>query len=384
MKIKWHSRLPSVLICVSKGLDRAKAKVAAFDLDSTLITTKSGKTFASNSDDWKWWHTNIPERLMDLYSQGYKIVIFSNQNGLNSEKRIRDFKIKLDTILGQLSMPVLLYAAMKKDQYRKPMTGMWEDMIKEYKDDDVTIDLKQSFYVGDAAGRLDGWKHKMKRDHSCADRKFAHNIGIKFYTPEVFFHNEKEVDFSWGDFNPHSYSMAIPLFTPTCSPLIPQSHDDSKEMIIFVGSPASGKSSFAKKHLIPHGYEYINQDTLKTKAKCLKACEEAIQQNKSVVIDNTNGTSDVRAEYLNLARKHDLPARCFYFVADEHLCRHNNYYRHIRQKESRDLLSEIVFRTYKSRFQEPTLDEGFAEIKKINFVFEGDDDDLMAWRKWYL
>jgi bifunctional polynucleotide phosphatase/kinase len=70
-------------------------------------------------------------------------------------------------------------------------------------------------------------------------------------------------------------------------------------------------------------------------------------------------------------------------VAETDLCRHNNYYRHITQGD-RELLSEIVFRTFKSRFQEPTMDEGYQEIKKINFVFDGDDTDLDAWRKWYL
>ncbi|KAL8195415.1 hypothetical protein R6Q57_025818 [Mikania cordata] len=36
-----------------------------------------------------------------------------------------------------------------------------------------------SFYVGDAAGRID--------DHSDADKKFAETIGLKFYLPEEYF-----------------------------------------------------------------------------------------------------------------------------------------------------------------------------------------------------
>lgn len=92
---------------------------------------------------------------------------------------------------------------------------------------------------------------------------------------------------------------------------------------------------------------------------------------------------DTRAEYIKIAQKHDWPVRCFYFVADEHLCRHNNYYRHITQGD-RELLSEIVFRTFKSRFQEPTMDEGYQEIKKINFALDEDEANLDEWRKWYL
>jgi hypothetical protein len=64
------------------------------------------------------------------------------------------------------------------------------------------IDISESLYVGDAAGRADGWKPKAKKDHSCGDRKFADNIGIKFQTPEEFFLKESASKFSWGDFNP--------------------------------------------------------------------------------------------------------------------------------------------------------------------------------------
>ena len=38
-------------------------------------------------------------------------------------------------------------------------------------------DKKDSYFVGDAAGRAD--------DFASTDRKFALNVGIQFYTPEV-------------------------------------------------------------------------------------------------------------------------------------------------------------------------------------------------------
>lgn len=49
----------------------------------------------------------------------------------------------------------------------------------------VEIDLAESMYVGDAAGRpAEG---KKKKDFSCSDRLFALNIGVKFLTPEEHF-----------------------------------------------------------------------------------------------------------------------------------------------------------------------------------------------------
>jgi bifunctional polynucleotide phosphatase/kinase len=40
--------------------------------DSTLIQTSSGKKFASDAQDWKWWHPTVPNTLRKLYLEdGY-------------------------------------------------------------------------------------------------------------------------------------------------------------------------------------------------------------------------------------------------------------------------------------------------------------------------
>ena len=57
-------------------------KIAAFDLDDTLIATKSGNTFARNPEDWKWWHAGVPSRLRQLDADGFAIVVVTNQGGV--------------------------------------------------------------------------------------------------------------------------------------------------------------------------------------------------------------------------------------------------------------------------------------------------------------
>lgn len=45
----------TLVICFL-GEQKASNLIASFDMDWTLIQTKSGKQFAQNSNDWKFWH----------------------------------------------------------------------------------------------------------------------------------------------------------------------------------------------------------------------------------------------------------------------------------------------------------------------------------------
>lgn len=72
------------------------------------------------------------------------------------------------------------------------------------------------------------------------------------------------------------------------------------ELVIFCGSPGSGKSTYFWNNLEPLGYERINQDILKTvgptpsirsppsdkskRPKCLKVARELLEAKKSVAV----------------------------------------------------------------------------------------------------
>ncbi|XP_065136068.2 bifunctional polynucleotide phosphatase/kinase [Paramisgurnus dabryanus] len=61
-----------------------------------------------------------------------------------------------------------------------------------------------------------------------------------------------------------------------------------KEVIVAVGFPGLGKSTFFQTHVIPKGYAYVNRDTLGSWQQCVSACERALKEGKSVAVDNTN------------------------------------------------------------------------------------------------
>ena len=87
------------------------------------------------------------------------------------------------------------------------------------------------------------------------------------------------------------------------------------EVILLVGFPASGKSTFAKRYFQSKGYIIVNRDTLKTQEKCERTVVESLKAGQSVVVDNTNPSKDARAAYVKIAKavKQDIPVRCFYF-----------------------------------------------------------------------
>ena len=49
----------------------------------------------------------------------------------------------------------------------------------------------------------------------------------------------------------------------------------------------------------------------------------------------------------------------------------------------RELVPYLAYTSYKSAFQEPELSEGFSEIKKVNWVFEGDEEAHRRWSMWH-
>lgn len=270
-------------------------KIAAFDLDSTLISTASGKTHAGDATDWKWWDSQVPGRLRQLYEDGYRVVILSNQGGLmlhfdasykgpraSAQKRISNFKQKCSSILSNLDLPTTVYAATGKDIFRKPRTGMWSELCKDYGIPQEEVDLQASIFVGDAGGRpaIIANGKQVAKDFSCSDRNLAHNVGIDYKTPEEFFLSQSPRKFG-RDFDLAKFPFETA--TPRPSGLLFEKKN-KQDLVIFCGPPGAGKSTFFERHLKDLGYHRINQDTLKTREKCLQTAKQLLDEGESVAV----------------------------------------------------------------------------------------------------
>ena len=87
------------------------------------------------------------------------------------------------------------------------------------------------------------------------------------------------------------------------------------EAVIFIGIQGTGKSSFYQERFF-HTHVRINSDMLKTKHRLrllFNACLEARQQ---LVLDNTNVTKEVRAEFIAQAKAAGFRVVGYYFRSD--------------------------------------------------------------------
>lgn len=159
-----------------------KLRVCAFDMDHTVITTKQGgrRSFSLGPHDWKFLNDQVAPTLTQLGQDSHNLVVlFTNQSTFSvkpGSKSFSNLQAKFKQVSTKLGIPIRLYAAVTKNSpYRKPSPRMW----KQFKADlAAEIDMEESFFVGDAAGR--------PGDFSNVDIEFAINCGLKFYTPEIY------------------------------------------------------------------------------------------------------------------------------------------------------------------------------------------------------
>jgi bifunctional polynucleotide phosphatase/kinase len=46
------------------------------------------------------------------------------------------------------------------------------------------------------------------------------------------------------------------------------------------------------------------------------------------------------------------------------------------------VLPALAFKSFAERFEKPSKDEGFTDVKEVTFKFEGSEDERELWAKW--
>lgn len=153
-----------------------------------------------------------------------------------------------------------------------------------------------------------------------------------------------------------------------------------QEVVLICGLPASGKSHLAAKYRDTH--ELLNRDTLGGKlVDLLPRMEQALDEGKSVVLDNLHATVKNRKPFIKSATKRKVPIRCEWQNTPAEQCqihalnrmweRYGQVFwtkkeieKHEKAKKDPNIFPVVVLFKYKKEFEKPTKDEGFASITK--------------------
>jgi|GEM_PF-1439050 predicted kinase len=128
----------------------------------------------------------------------------------------------------------------------------------------------------------------------------------------------------------------------------------SNEIIVMVGLPGSGKSSYMKEHF-EDTHIRINLDMLKTRNKENQFIVACLHMKHSMVIDNTNITIEERKKYIDYAKQYNVPIKAVYIARDVKTC--------ISQNKTRSKsVPDIVIYTKNKKLKIPTINEGFDEV----------------------
>lgn len=292
-----------------------RSKIAAFDLDHTLIKPIGAKTFSQDENDFIFYNPLVPSIIQNYYDKGFMIMIITNQSKNYKYKLIENF-LKL--------IPTPLIVIIGNKEIRKPQQKLFNYLFQIFPTKNISnINFEKSFFIGDAAGNLG--------DFSDSDKEFAHNIGFKFIPTN---------DFMRKDYQPSK----------------------NRELIIMVGFPASGKSTYAKLILNNHPdqYEIVSGDEFKTEKKIIKKINEIIKNNnKNIIVDSTNVSKKKREPLIQLAKENGLkPVIIFSQTTMDNAMAFND----LRNKDQK--VPKIAYYKLRKSWEEPDLEEGVV----INYI----------------
>jgi predicted kinase len=136
------------------------------------------------------------------------------------------------------------------------------------------------------------------------------------------------------------------------------------DLVIFVGLPGSGKSTYYRAHFAAT-HEHVSKDLMPNArgrdAKQEILVEKALAAERSVVVDNTNPSKQVRAPLVAIGKRHGARVIAYYFECPVKTCLMRN-----RAREGKAKVPDVAIFVTAKKLQIPTVDEGFDEVHVVN------------------
>lgn len=140
------------------------------------------------------------------------------------------------------------------------------------------------------------------------------------------------------------------------------------ELIVLVGLPGAGKSTFAQRFASSH--ERVSRDDLRQsktpERRHAELIHRALRAGRSVVVDDTNVAVERRALLIAAARAHGARVHAYFFMAEPHECVARNA---LRQGSAR--VPAVAIFAAARRLVRPSVAEGFDAVRGVRTVLDG-------------
>jgi predicted kinase len=144
----------------------------------------------------------------------------------------------------------------------------------------------------------------------------------------------------------------------------------SRLIIVLVGYPGSGKTTFATKlmeNLNSQGQSagIVNGDLCKTEKKVLAETTKLLNVVNVVIVDATNVTLERRRSSIDLGQQAGVPVGVVWLTTSIQICMER-----VKQRvlEGGRHVPNVAFYTLRKKFIEPSLEEGFCFVHTIDDV----------------
>lgn len=135
------------------------------------------------------------------------------------------------------------------------------------------------------------------------------------------------------------------------------------ELIIFVGLPAAGKSTYYLAHFVTTHVQ-VSKDlipkTARSDVRQRNDIDRALAAGKSVVVDNTNPSPAGRAPLIALGRRRGARIIAYYFDTDVKTALARN---RLRERNAR--VPDVAVFVTRKKLMTPSVEEGFDEVVVI-------------------
>ena len=297
-----------------------RSKVAAFDMDGTLLVWRT-TGWPSKLSDYELWNSAVITKLRTLYDEeGYQLVIISNQGAIRSAftgKKATAVKSLIEWLIATIDRPIsVVLSTDKKKGFHKPSVKLWQAAQHLFGSSSKSWSIADSFYVGDSVGDDNDAQGGV-------DIALARNVSqmtgqtLRFFTPDDYFgpsHAQQRQKLT-------STVVAVPnavlsARAALCSGNLCHQDSDHKKplLLMLVGAQGSGKSTVAQR-IVEHNpdqWAHFSQDTIQNgkpgkREQVEAAVERALHENKCVIVDRMHLDASQREPFVALAQRLSVP-----------------------------------------------------------------------------